>query len=60
MKLQHYETLFVATACVAFGVVSLWKPGVIRWPTTPRGKRWFGIGAIVIGLASVAVTLLGT
>jgi hypothetical protein len=57
MGAQQYEELFVATACMAYGVLLLWAPGAI--PVPARRKRGWGIAALVVGALMVVVAVLG-
>lgn len=57
MGAQQYEELFVATACMAYGVLLLWVPGAI--PVPARRKRGWGIAALVVGALMVVAAILG-
>jgi len=59
MKVQQYEELVVAAAVVAYGVVGLRHPAVLKWPRTPARKRVFWIVAIVAGVLSVVAMAVG-
>jgi len=59
MNAQQYEELFVATACVAYGILSLWVPAAVRWPHGPGRKRGFGIFALVAGVLVAVAAVLG-
>ena len=57
MGAQQYEELFVATACIAYGVLLLWAPGSVPIPATR--KRGWGIAALVVGALMGMVAVLG-
>ncbi len=59
MSAQQYEELFVAVACMAYGVLALWVPDAVRWPPTPGRKRGFAIFALVAGALVAVAAVLG-
>jgi hypothetical protein len=57
MGAQQYEELFVAIACMAYGVLLLWAPGAI--PVPARRTRGWGIAALAVGALMVLAAVLG-
>jgi hypothetical protein len=57
MGAQQYEELFVATACMTYGVLLLWTPNAI--PVPARRKRGWGVAALAVGALMVVAALLG-
>jgi hypothetical protein len=57
MGAQQYEELFVATACVAYGVLLLWAPGAI--PAPARRTRGWGIAALAVGALMAVAAVVG-
>jgi uncharacterized membrane protein len=59
MNAQQYQELLVAVASMSYGIVTLWRPDVFRWPANPRHKRAFAVVGLVAGALIAVQAVLG-
>lgn len=59
MSVQQYQELFVAMACMSYGVLGLWAPDRIRFLGRASRTRVAPTLALVLGAVGAVVAVLG-